>query len=227
MHRKMLALIFIFFGISFFSLAQESEWYLEKTIAKIEFSGLKNLKKSDLNGIISSYIGQPFSDDLFNDILDRLYALDYFDEINPYAKHNSEKNDDVLLVFEVIERPVIKSVTFTGNKKIRNGELREQIKIKASDVYVESKVLLDERIIRNYYLKKGYTYLWRRLSPCFSLPIVPGCGRGAVFASCLPERDGWQIGRQPTSTRRCRNRLRESIRSRDRFGQRRIAGILQ
>lgn len=157
MHRKMLALIFIFFGISFFSLAQESEWYLEKTIAKIEFSGLKNLKKSDLNGIISSYIGQPFSDDLFNEILDRLYALDYFDEINPYAKHNSEKNDDVLLVFEVIERPVIKSVTFTGNKKIRNGELREQIKIKASDVYVESKVLLDERIIRNYYLKKGYT----------------------------------------------------------------------
>ena len=46
MHRKMLALICIFFGISFFSLAQESEWYLEKTIAKIEFSGLKNLKKS-------------------------------------------------------------------------------------------------------------------------------------------------------------------------------------
>ena len=42
MHRKMLALIFIFFGISFFSLAQESEWYLEKTIAKIEFSGLKD-----------------------------------------------------------------------------------------------------------------------------------------------------------------------------------------
>lgn len=157
MHRKMLALILIVFGISFSSIAQESEWYLDKPIAKIEFSGLKNVRKSELNGIISSYISQPFSDDLFNDILDRLYALDYFEEITPYAKPYSDKNDDVLLVFEVIERPVIKSITFSGNKKIRNGELREQIKIKASDVYVESKVLLDERIIRNHYLKKGYT----------------------------------------------------------------------
>ena len=157
MHRKMLALVLVFFVSAFTAFSQESEWYWNQPIAKIEFSGLKNVKKSDLTGIISSYIDEPFTDSVFNEILDRLYALDYFEDINPYAKHNSDKNDDVLLVFEVTERPVIKAVNFTGNKKIRNGELREQIKIKASDVFVESRVLLDERIIRNYYLSKGYT----------------------------------------------------------------------
>ena len=150
MHRKMLALVLVFFVSAFTAFSQESEWYWNQPIAKIEFSGLKNVKKSDLTGIISSYIDEPFTDSVFNEILDRLYALDYFEDINPYAKHNSDKNDDVLLVFEVTERPVIKAVNFTGNKKIRNGELREQIKIKASDVFVESRVLLDERIIRNY-----------------------------------------------------------------------------
>lgn len=157
MHRKMLALVLVFFVSAFTAFSQESEWYWNQPIAKIEFSGLKNVKKSDLTGIISSYIDEPFTDSVFNEILDRLYALEYFEDINPYAKHNSDKNDDVLLVFEVTERPVIKAVNFTGNKKIRNGELREQIKIKASDVFVESRVLLDERIIRNYYLSKGYT----------------------------------------------------------------------
>lgn len=157
MHRKMLTLVLVLFLSAFTAFSQESEWYWNQPIARIEFSGLKNVKKSDLTGIISSYIDEPFTDSVFNEILDRLYSMDYFEEINPYAKHNSDKNNEVLLVFEVTERPVIKAVNFAGNKKIRNGELREQIKIKASDVFVESKVLLDERIIRNYYLSKGYT----------------------------------------------------------------------
>ena len=157
MHRRMLSFILFVFVLVFATFSQDSEWYWNQPIAKIEFSGLKNVRKSDLNGIISSFINEPFTDDVFNEILDRLYALDYFEDINPYAKHNSEKNNDVLLVFEVTERPIIKAINFVGNKKIRNGELREQIKIKASDVFVESKVLIDERIIRNHYLEKGYT----------------------------------------------------------------------
>lgn len=157
MHRKMLSLFILCFIFVFSVFSQDSEWYWNQPIVKIEFSGLKNIRKSDLNGIISSFIDEPFTDDVFNELLDRLYALDYFEDINPYAKHVSEKNNDVLLVFEVTERPVIKAINFSGNKKIRNGELREKIKIKASDVFVESRVLIDERLIRNYYLEKGYT----------------------------------------------------------------------
>ena len=157
MQRKVIALLFILFTTFSFLSAEDDEWYWDQPVTKIDFSGLKNVRKSDLTGITSAYIDEPFTEDLYNDILDRLYALDYFEDINPYAKHDGKSSTDVLLVFEVVERPVIKSVNFEGNRKIRNGELREQIKIKASDVYVESKVLVDERIIRNYYLSKGYT----------------------------------------------------------------------
>lgn len=158
MYRKILSICFVLISSCLFLFAQEDdEWYWEQPITKIEFSGLKNIRKGDLNGITSSFIDQPFTDQTYNDILDRLYALDYFEDITPYAKHASKSGTDVLLVFEVIERPVIKSINFNGNKKIRNGELREQIKLKASDIYIESKALLDERILRNYYLQKGYT----------------------------------------------------------------------
>ena len=158
MYRKIVLALFVLFSCTFLMSAQDdSEWYWNQPISKIEFDGLKNVKKSELNGIISSFIDQKFTVETYTEVVDRLYALELFEDIVPYAKHASDSDNTVLLVFEVVERPVISAISFTGNKKIRNGELREQIKMKTSDIYVESKVLLDERIIRNYYLQKGYT----------------------------------------------------------------------
>lgn len=157
MHRKMLSVFFILFTSVFFIFAEDSEWYWNQPITKIDFVGLKNVKKSELSGLTSSYIGASFTEDTYNDIIDRLYALDYFEDVSPYAKHDGKSENNVLLVFEVVEHPVIKEINLVGNTRIRNGELREQIKLKTSDVYVESKVLVDERIIRNYYMSKGYT----------------------------------------------------------------------
>lgn len=158
MKKSLLITIFLLFAFAFSGFAQDSdEWYVNQPITKIDFEGLKNVKKSDLNGVTSYFIDKPFTDDNYNELLDRLYALDLFEDIEPYAKHESKNNNNVLLVFVVKERPVISSINFSGNRKIRNADLREAIKSKATDVFVEGKILLDERIIRDHYLSKGFT----------------------------------------------------------------------
>ena len=158
MHRKLCAFAILFFVTIFSAFSEDTEWYWDQPISKIDFTGLKNVKKSELQGLISSFIGQSFTVDVYNDILDRLYSLDFFDEISPgNVYRDGRDNSKVFLVLEVVERPVISVINFIGNRKIRNGELREQIKTKTSDIYVESRILLDERVIRNYYLQKGYT----------------------------------------------------------------------
>ncbi|MBS7260281.1 MAG: outer membrane protein assembly factor BamA, partial [Treponema sp.] len=152
-------LVLVLFSVQAFALfAQEEddEWFWNKPISEITFEGLKNVKKTELNGFIDIYLGQPFNEENYSDMLDRLYAMDLFEDIVPYAKH-AKKTGEVLLVFQIEERPVVTSVGFAGNTEIRNGELREKISLKASDVYVESKVLMDERILREYYIQKGYT----------------------------------------------------------------------
>ena len=158
MHRKVLAFLFLLITTFGFVAAQESEdWYYDQPIAEIEFQGLNNIKKSDLTGVTSSFIDKPFSDNFYGELLDRLYSLNYFEDFNTYVKHHPKNDSKVLLVIEVEEKPVINSVSFKGNKKIRNGELRDKIQAKPSNIYVESEVLLDERAIRNFYLEKGYT----------------------------------------------------------------------
>ena len=134
MHRKVCALVVLLFVTVFSAFSQDSEWYWDQPISKIDFTGLKNVKKSELQGITSSFIGQPFSADTYNELLDRLYSLDFFDDITPYAKHDGGKDNKVLLVFEVTERPVISVINFIGNRKIRNGELRDQIKNKTTSL---------------------------------------------------------------------------------------------
>lgn len=158
MYRKLFSSLFIFISIIFCISAQENdEWYWNQPISQIEFTGLKHVKKSELTGITSTFINQNFTDEVYNEILDRLYALDFFEEVNPtVSRENDKKGDSVLLTFEVIERPTIDAILFSGNKKIRNGELREKIKVKASDIFIESKILMDERIIKNHYFSKGY-----------------------------------------------------------------------
>lgn len=138
--------------------AQSSDdWYYNKPVKLIEFEGLKNISRVDLDGIVSSYINKPFSDDLYMEILNKLYSLDYFDTIDPLVTAWNAERTGCVLRFVVTERPVVSKILFTGNRSIRSVELQDAVSLKTKDVYSANKLLVDERAVRDAYLKKGYT----------------------------------------------------------------------
>src|SRR5574344_100432 len=137
--------------------ADGTDWYYDKPIRSITFEGLQNVKSSDLEGVTSGFIGKKFSDDVFADLLNRIYALDYFDDVSPQAGPGSSDKSTVTTLFTVVERPIITKITYAGNKQIRNSELKDAVSIKEKDVFIQSKMLIDERAIRDLYLGKGYT----------------------------------------------------------------------
>lgn len=150
--------LFLIFAISSPLFAQEDDgWYWDKPIKSISFQGLSSVKNSDLEGLTSSFIGKNLTEDVFADLLNRLFALNYFDDVNPRAVPGDAKKSSVNIVLVVKESPVIKKIEFKGNAKVRLGELKEAISIKENDIYSSSKVLSDERAIRDYYINKGYT----------------------------------------------------------------------
>ena len=132
-------------------------WYYDKLIKSVTFRGLKSVDNKDVDGIVSGFIGKKFTDTLFEDMINRIYALDYFDDVTPEAVPGDVRHNTVSIIFTVTERPVVARLKFSGNTQVRNTELKEAIAIKEKDVYVASKMLLDERAIRDLYLSKGYT----------------------------------------------------------------------
>lgn len=154
--RNFLLLILSVFLLSNFNLfAEESEdWYLDKKITEIVFDGLVSVKKSELSGLVSGYVGKTVEESIY-ELIDRLYSLELFDDIVPLATH--DQGDGVIITFSVKEKPLITSIGFRGNKEIRNSPIREVVQSKVNDIYVEAKAIADERAIRNLYLEKGYS----------------------------------------------------------------------
>ena len=156
----LLCLFLVFGALPLF--AQESGeslpdgWYQNKRIAGIPFYGLQNIDSKELDGVFSSYIGRPFTDDLYLEILQRLYGLDYFTDILTEVRPVDSSLEEILLTFTVTERPVVTRIVFTGNQSFRPSVLLENISVKEGDIFNESSVLMDERALRNFYLSKGY-----------------------------------------------------------------------
>ncbi len=147
----------IFSATQVFAQDDSDDWYYDKPIKNIVFNNLKNVKHSDLDGVVSSFISKPFSDDLISELYDRVFALEYFEDVEIRVAKSGDSTKTVNLVLEVKERPIVAKLRFDGNRYIHDADLKSIISLKQKDIFKESKVLEDERAIRNHYIEKGYT----------------------------------------------------------------------
>ncbi|WP_461255003.1 outer membrane protein assembly factor BamA [Treponema sp. R80B11-R83G3] len=132
------------------------EWYQGKPIREIVFSGLRNIQQSELDALMNPYKGRVFSNNVFLEIQGKLYALEYFERLEPGILRYNAAGSEVILKFTVVERPVVGRINFTGNSGLRRAELNDVITIKTGDVFNQAKVRTDIEAIKNKYIEKGY-----------------------------------------------------------------------
>ncbi|MCL2880887.1 MAG: outer membrane protein assembly factor BamA, partial [Treponema sp.] len=156
-HRR-LFLLPLLFVIALPVFAQQGDdWYQGKTIRDITFSGLKNVKLTDLEGLMKPYKGRVFDDDVFYEIQKVLYETEYFETISPSAvPYETITGTEVIIRFAVVESPIVSRINFSGNSALRRAELLDLISIKVNDVATPVKMRLDEQAITNKYLEKGF-----------------------------------------------------------------------
>jgi len=150
----LLLLLFIFLSASL--IAQETDWYLNRPILEVRFDGLNSISVNELMGIVRPYFGQPYTDALSWDIQGKLYALDYFNIIIPKIIPAESDAESIILIFQVVEKPLVDDVVFAGNTKIRKGELADTVLVKAGDLLNPAALHADEQVIIDYYLEKGF-----------------------------------------------------------------------
>ncbi len=147
-----LMFIFLLFGVY-----AQSEWYLNKPIKDFKFKGLETVAESELRPIVRPYIGKKFTLDLFWEIQEKLYALDYFDSIESNALPGDADKKSVIVEFIVKEHPTVSSIEIEGAHRIGTTEILDKIVLKRGDMITDAKLKSDREVVRTLYLEKGFT----------------------------------------------------------------------
>lgn len=122
-------------------------------ITQISITGNETRETAALLPVLKSRVGEPFSAESANEDVKALYRVGIFQDV----RVESERTDGgVSLVFRVVEKPVVDSIRFTGNKKISNDKIREAITLKAKSVYSSGELAKSRKIIKKLYTDEGY-----------------------------------------------------------------------
>lgn len=156
MRKLFLPLIFLLLLPAAVLFGQEAPWYQNKPIADIEFSGLENVSVNEIKGVIKGYIGKPFTDDLYWELQNKLYALDLFESFSGEALEGEKGDSEVVIRFTVTEKPLVDEIVLQGNSIVRDVEILEVVLSKRDDVLSRTKVRSDEEAVRALYREKGF-----------------------------------------------------------------------
>ena len=132
------------------------DWFWNKPISSVEWNGIKKANRNELDALVRSYVGKPFTQDLWLEIQAKLYELDWFESIEPQAVPATEAREKMILRFIVKELPSILSVRVAGNSGLRSSELLGVVGVKSGDIFAVSKANLDDVAIKKLYIEKGY-----------------------------------------------------------------------
>lgn len=133
--------------------AAEGDWW-EGLPIRFRYSGLQNVSQERLDSLLSTYVGVPFSDDVFQEISNLLYLEDwmfYFE-----AEADTDENDVFYINLDIHENPYVNSVVITGNNKVKNRALMDAQDISVGSFFNPVDINNSVASIISYYLSKGY-----------------------------------------------------------------------
>jgi outer membrane protein insertion porin family len=158
MKRLAFAILALLISGSLPLAAQETqdEWFWDKPVAAIQWEGLKKANRNELDSLVRSYIGKPFTQELWLEMQASLYELDWFETIEPQALPFEGGRTKMTLRFIVAEKPSVLAVRVTGNSGVRAQDILGAASIKAGDIFNNLKADLDDVAIKKLYTEKGY-----------------------------------------------------------------------
>ena len=152
MHRRWLTAVLVLLCAPLFA----QDWFIDKPIRDVEFVGLDTVSENELSVTVEPFIGEPFTNTRFSELQRQLWALDLFESLVPNAVRPDGSEDEVIIRFDVVERPTIDRIEFEGNANIGRNALLDVVLLNRGDMVSRGKLRVDEEAIRALYLERGF-----------------------------------------------------------------------
>lgn len=124
-------------------------------VRDIEIQGHRRTQESTIRFYLKTEVGSPFSPQTLRDDIKRLYALRAFDNIQVTAE---EVRDGIHLVFTVTEKPAVRTVSFSGNQRIKDEEIKERVLLQERATFDRTRLNDTVTGLQQYYREQGYYF---------------------------------------------------------------------
>lgn len=122
-------------------------------VKELGIEGNRRVQEAVILGRVETKIGAIFNSGQLSEDLRNVFALGFFDDVQLKIE---DFEGGVRVVFVVVERPFIRDLEFTGNKKLTISELQEKIDLKLGSVYNPVEVQKARQKLVDAYEEDGY-----------------------------------------------------------------------
>ena len=122
-------------------------------IDSIVVEGNKRVESEALLAVIKSKKGDGIDYDQLNADLRSIYKLGYFQDVSIETEKGPKGN---IIIFRVKEKESIASISFEGNKKVKDDDLLKEVGIKLYSILNPSEITQSINRLEEYYRQKGY-----------------------------------------------------------------------
>ena len=128
----------------------------QEQVVEVRVVGASQTPVAEILRHIHSRGGRPFDQELIEEDVRRLYKTRKFVKVEP---HNQSVPGGRIIIFEVLERPVLRYVKYVGAEKISKKKLQKALKetgVKPGDALDPFAVDETRRRLEEFYHSKGY-----------------------------------------------------------------------
>jgi outer membrane protein insertion porin family len=126
----------------------------KKLVTAVEIKGNKTISNTTVLSKIKTRVGLEYSGNIISDDIKRLYSTGYFSDIDV---DRQDYNDGFKVIFYLTEKPIIKSIKYTGAKHISKRKLDMLVTLKEGEFLDYQKLKADIREIKSEYDRRGFS----------------------------------------------------------------------
>ena len=124
-----------------------------ETLLKIEITGNERVDTGFIVNVIKTKENTPYNLDKIREDMKNIYKTGFFSDVQIDV---ADTDKGKIVTFVVVERPSIKAIYITGNKKIKTASLVEKLKIRSNTVLNTDKIKESIDELTKYYASEGY-----------------------------------------------------------------------
>lgn len=122
-------------------------------IVEVVVKGNRRIEKAAILNAVKLKAGDVLTTDKTDDDIRAIYKLGYFQDVQA-ATEESEKG--TALVYAVVEKPIVRTITFEGNKELATDKLKETLEFKQNSIFSSKDLAKSVAKIKKMYGDEGY-----------------------------------------------------------------------